>query len=316
MEVLGVVIVVWVGGQMVMKGQMTLGSLVLFYSFIRSFFLPIVFLSAQFSEFQKGLAGAVRVFELLEMKSTIVEPTQTISIPSGLVSIEFKQVWFRYREEGEWVLRDVSFYCPVGQHWALVGPTGSGKTTIISLLLKFYQPQKGQILLNGVDIQHIPTLDLRKMVGLVLQDTILFPGTLLQNLVLDQNLTEEQVSDSMKLLGIHDIISHLPQQYETELLENATNLSAGERQLLSFGRAFLKNPSILLLDEATSNIDPQTERKIKEAMQTLLKRRTALIIAHRLSTIQYSDQILVLKFGQLIEVGTHQELLELQVFYS
>jgi ATP-binding cassette subfamily B protein len=195
-----------------------------------------------------------------------------------------------------------------------VGPTGSGKSTLISLLLKFYTPQKGQILINGIDLALLSTEDIRRHIGLVLQDTLLFPGTLRENLLLGLEIPTSQLELTMQEMGL--AIDKLPQGFETELQENANNFSSGEKQLLSFGRALLRNPSLLILDEATSHIDPKTERRIQTAMNTLLQGRTALIIAHRLSTIRHADRILVLRYGEIVELGSHQELLAHPGFYA
>ncbi len=319
MEALGTVIIISLGAQMAVKGELTVGSLILFINFIRSFFMPIIHLSGQFNEFQKGIAGAIRVFDLLDTVNNIPEPEvpKEIADKTKGIDIEFRNVWFRYDDNSDWVLKDISFFCSRGQHWAIVGPTGSGKTTIISLLLKFYLPQKGEILLNGVNINDISKIELRNTLGLVLQENILFPGTIYENLTLNQNFyLESEINTLMKQLGIDSVISRLHDGYNTEIKENASNLSSGERQLISFGRALLKNPSILIFDEATSNIDPEMENKIKLAMNTLIAGRTALIIAHRLSTIQNADKIMVLKHGKLIELGNHNELIDFGGFYS
>ncbi|HEY9842831.1 MAG TPA: ATP-binding cassette domain-containing protein, partial [Candidatus Obscuribacterales bacterium] len=202
------------------------------------------------------------------------------------------------------------------EHWALVGPTGSGKTTIISLLLRFYDPTQGQILLNGVDIRSLPLAALRHQIGLVLQDQVFFPGNLLRNLSLGLELPLAQVRRVMAEIGLDRIVMRLPQGYDTPISEGARNLSEGERQLLSFGRALLRNPQILILDEATSHVDPDTERSLQRAMLTLLEGRTALIIAHRLATIEQADRILVLRYGELLEQGSHAELMAKQGAYA
>lgn len=318
-NVLGTVAVLFIGTEMVIKKQMTVGGLILFINFISQFFMPIIQLSGQFSEFQRGFSGAIRVFDLLDTENAIPDVINALNIPEKEkgINIEFKNVWFKYNDESDWVLKDLSFYCPSGENWAIVGPTGSGKTTIISLLLKFYLPQKGEILLNGVNISEVSKEELRSTIGLVLQENILFPGTIYENLTLKQNhYTDSQVKLLMKDLGIDSVIAKLQNGYDTELNDNASNLSAGEKQLISFGRALLKNPSILIFDEATSNIDPEIENNIKQAMNKLIKGRTALIIAHRLSTIQSADKIMVLKNGHLIEIGNHNELIKTGGFYS
>jgi ATP-binding cassette subfamily B protein len=311
-QTLAVVLVLWFGGRMVMHGELTVGTLILFMMFIRTFFVPIMFLSSQFNEFQKGLAAAERIFDLLDQTPLLQTPALPASLPAGPYTIEFRHVWFRYGEsesDSDWVLRDLNFFCPAGEHWALVGPTGSGKTTIISLLLRFYAPQRGQILLNGVDIATLPLAALRRQIGLVLQDQVFFPGNLLRNLTLGLDLQQTQVQQVMDEIGLDQLVMRLPQGYQTEIAEGARNLSEGERQLLSFGRALLRNPQVLILDEATSHVDPDTERSLQRAMLTLLEGRTALIIAHRLATIEQADRILVLSYGKLVEQGNHRELM-------
>lgn len=318
-NILGTLAVLLIGTDLVIKNKMTVGGLTSFINYISLFFMPIIHLSGQFSEFQRGFSGALRVFDLIDTKNLITDIESPIEIPSieQGINIEFKDVWFKYNEESDWVLKGVSFNCPIGESWAIVGPTGSGKTTIISLLLKFYTPQKGRILLNGVDLNNISINEIRNSIGLVLQENIIFPGTIYENLTLKQEkYSESEVKELMNYLGIEQIINKLPNGYDTEINDNATNLSAGEKQLISFGRALLKNPQILIFDEATSNIDPEIEQNIKDSMNKLVKGRTALIIAHRLSTIQSSDRIIVLQKGNLIEQGNHKELINFGGFYS
>jgi ABC-type multidrug transport system fused ATPase/permease subunit len=219
MEAIGTVIVIGIGSELILKKQMTIGSLILFINFIRNFFMPIIHLSGQFNEFQKGIAGASRIFDLLDTVNTIPDIINETEIPNKNkgINIEFKNVWFRYDENSDWVLKDLSFYCPKGEHWAIVGPTGSGKTTIISLLLKFYAPQKGEILLNGVNINDISQYQLRNVLGLVLQDNILFPGTIYDNLTLNQSkYSDEEVKTLMRDLSIDAVITRLKDGYNTE----------------------------------------------------------------------------------------------------
>ncbi len=314
---LALALVLWFGGNLVMDGGLSVGSLVLFMVFIRTFFGPIMFLSSQFNEFQKAVAGGHRIFDLLQQRAQVQNPTAPVTAPTGLWDIEFKNVYFRYPGAEGWTLENVSFHCKAGEHWALVGSTGSGKTTIISLLLRFYDPQRGQILVNGIDIQTLLLKDLRAGVGLVLQDVIFFPGTLWQNLVLDnQQLERTQVKSTLSTIGLDQLIERLPTGYDTRLEEGAHNLSEGEQQLLSFGRALLRDPQLLILDEATSHVDPETEGKIQSAMHSVLRGRTALIIAHRLSTIEATDQILVLDQGKVIETGSHRELIAREGHYA
>ncbi|MGE3727398.1 MAG: ABC transporter ATP-binding protein [Candidatus Sericytochromatia bacterium] len=315
---IGIVMVLWLGGQQVRNGALTIGSLILFMNFIHQFFVPIMFLSAQFNEFQKGIAGAARLFELLDEPRLYPDPVQTLDLPTPeRCQIRFENVWFRYSEESDWVLKDLSFDCPSGEHWAIVGPTGSGKTTLINLLLRFYLPQKGRILINGVDLKELDPGTWRRQVGLVLQDVVMFPGSVYENLVLgESDLPLAEIQPLLAEIGLDPVVQRLPEGYQTHLLENASNLSSGEKQLLSFGRALLRKPALLILDEATSHIDPQTERQMQNALHTLLEGRTALMIAHRLSTIQSADRILVLHYGTLVESGNHQELLAQDGVYA
>ncbi|MEK7433052.1 MAG: ABC transporter ATP-binding protein [Cyanobacteriota bacterium] len=319
LQSIATVIILYIGSDMIVKGTMTLGSLILFINSLSYFFMPIIELSGQFTTFQKGISGAIRIFELFDTKANIIEKENPLKIPNkekGL-NIEFKDVYFKYSERTDWILSGLSFKCPSGEHWAIVGPTGSGKTTLISLLLKFYLPQKGEILINGINIRDIDKDELRNCIGLVLQENILFPGTIYENLILKQNnKSETEIKELMTYLGIDSSISKLSDGYNTEIKENGNNISAGEKQLISFGRALLKNPNLLVFDEATSNIDPEIEGNIKTAMNKLMNGRTAIIIAHRLSTIETSDKILVLKHGKLIEEGNHKELLAKNGFYA
>jgi len=316
-ENIGIIIVLWVGGKMLINGELTIGSLVLFISFIKKLFIPILQLCKQFREFEKSFAAGKRVFELLNEKNEMKEKETYLVYEKGLKTIEFKNVWFRYSENSEWILKDVSFSCQNGEHWAIVGNTGSGKTTIINLLLKFYKPQKGEILIDGVNIENISDFELREKIGIVLQDSIIFTGNIYDNLILGkENYSHEDVKKTMQRLEMDSKISKMQDGYNTELIENAQNLSSGEIQLINFGRALIKNPSILIFDEATSNIDPITEKKIQITLNTLLEGRTALIVSHRFTTIKDVDKILVLRHGKVSEIGTHSELVSSGGFYS
>jgi len=316
-ENIGIIIVLLVGGRMLINGELTLGSLVLFISFIKKLFIPILQLCKQFREFEKSFAAGKRIFELLNKESNLKEKENYLLYEDGLKSIEFKNVWFRYSENSEWILKDVSFTCQNGEHWAIVGNTGSGKTTIVNLLLKFYIPQKGAILIDGVNIENISDFELREKIGLVSQDNIIFTGNIYDNLILGkENYSHKDVKETMKLLEMDSKIINMKDGYNTELIENAQNISSGEIQLINFARALIKNPSVFIFDEALNNVDPITEKKIQNTLSTSLEGKTALIISHRFTTIKDVDKILVLKHGKVSEIGTHTELLALGGFYS
>ncbi|MGH7128716.1 MAG: ABC transporter ATP-binding protein, partial [Planctomycetaceae bacterium] len=277
--------------------------------YVRRFFEPILRLSEQLAAIQKAFAAAERTFLLLREPVAIEDPAQPQSWPGLKRSVRFENVWFRYGEADGWVLKDVSFTLPAGEHWALVGPTGSGKTTIVNLLLRFYEPQRGRILIDGVDPRDMEQAELRRHVGLVLQDIFLFPGDLEANLTLGRPVPREQIEETARITLADRFIERLPGGFHADLAERGGNLSVGERQLLSFTRALVRDPELLILDEATSAVDPATEAMLGEATHRLLEGRTALVIAHRLSTIRDCDRILVLQHGELVEEGTHEELL-------
>lgn len=309
-------LVLWVGGLRALDGTLTLGVLIAFIQYVRQFFEPIRNLSDQYNMLQSAMAGAERIFGLLDQDTALPEPRHPVRVERLHGSIAFRNVWFTYDElpldgqDPNWVLRDVSFTVEPGQHVAIVGATGAGKTTIINLLLRFYDVQRGQILIDGRDIREYASQDLRRHIGLVLQDVFLFSGSVRENLTLgDSSIPFEKVQEAARLIGADRFIERLPAGYDQDVRERGLTLSHGQRQLLSFVRALVHDPRILVLDEATSSVDTETEQLIQQAMETLLRGRTAIIIAHRLSTIQHADQILVLHRGEIRERGTHQELL-------
>ncbi|WP_397547068.1 ABC transporter ATP-binding protein [Rhodothermus marinus] len=309
-------LVLWVGGLRALEGTLTLGVLIAFIQYVRQFFEPIRNLSDQYNMLQSAMAGAERIFGLLDQDTALPEPARPVRIERLRGHIEFRNVWFTYDElptdgqEPNWVLRDVSFTVEPGQHLAIVGATGAGKTTIINLLLCFYDVQRGQILVDGHDVRDYALRDLRRHIGLVLQDVFLFSGTVLDNITLgDPSIPFEKVQEAARLIGADRFIERLPNGYFQDVRERGLTLSHGQRQLLSFVRALVYDPEVLVLDEATSSVDTETEQLIQRAMETLLRGRTAIIIAHRLSTIQHADQILVMHRGEIRERGTHQELL-------
>src|SRR5271163_843920 len=286
------------------------------------FFRPIQDLSEKFNILQSAMAASERIFRLLDEKVTIESDPNAARLVDPQGEIEFRNVWFSYKHEGEiadadWVLRDVSFIVKPGQTVAIVGHTGAGKTTLISLLLRFYDVQRGQILLDGVDIRAINLQDLRRQFGIVLQDPFLFTGTIESNVRLGTTgIDRATVQNAVSEIGLGDFVMGLPEGVATVVNERGSTLSVGQRQLISFARALAHNPRFLILDEATSSVDTRTELQIREALDRLLCGRTAMVIAHRLSTIQHADRILVFHKGKLREQGAHQELLaERGIYY-
>lgn len=314
-------LVIWFGGLRAMTGVLTLGVLVAFIQYTRLFFEPIRNLSDQYNTLLSAMAGAERIFGLLDQDQALKEAEHPVEIKRLRGRIEFRNVWFSYDDvedgkEPNWILRDVSFVAEPGQTVAIVGATGGGKSTIINLLLRFYDIQRGEILVDGVNIRDLRIRDLRRHIGLVLQDVFLFSGSIEQNVTLgNPDITREDVQRAARLVGADRFIERLPEGYEQDVRERGASLSHGQRQLLSFVRALVYNPEILVLDEATSSVDTETEILIQEALEKLMQGRTSLVIAHRLSTIQHADQILVIHKGQIRERGTHQQLLALDGLY-
>ena len=316
-----IALIYWSGGNRILSHALSLGVLIEFTMFAQRFFRPIQDLSEKFNILQSAMAASERIFKLLDEPITIdTNPNAQIQVaPRG--EIEFRNVWFSYRNVGEpqdedWVLRDVSFRVEPGQNFAIVGHTGAGKTTLISLLLRFYDIQRGQILLDGVDIRLLNMQELRKNFGIVLQDPFLFTGTLESNVRLGTpGITAEAVEHALQEVGLGDYLKGLPEGLASEVNERGSTLSVGQRQLISFARALAHNPRFLILDEATSSVDTKTESQIREALDRLLSGRTALVIAHRLSTIQHADRILVFHKGRLREQGAHQDLLAQRGIY-
>lgn len=316
-ETMIMALLLYVGARWVGIGQVSLGTLVMFIGYVRMFFEPIHMAAEEIAVVQKAIAGAKRMFHLLETEELIPEPVRPVVWPALASAITFDQVWFSYGNDGNYVLKDVSFTVPKGQRFALAGVTGGGKSTVINLLLRFYDIQKGRILVDGVDIRNIATNDLRRKFGLVLQDIFLFPGTVATNVSLSADgFDRSRVVEACRAVSADRFIDRMPKQYETELSERGANLSRGERQLLSFARALVFDPQILILDEATSSVDPETERLIQEGMSALMKGRTSIIIAHRLATILNVDHILVIREGEIVERGTHRELVAQNGYYT
>jgi ATP-binding cassette subfamily B multidrug efflux pump len=316
-----IALIYWSGGNRILHDTLTLGVLTAFTMYAQRFFRPIQDLSEKFNILQSAMAASERIFKLLDEPVTIQSDPNAIPLVEPRGEIEFRSVWFSYRNVSEpadedWVLRDVSFRVEPGQTFAIVGHTGAGKTTLISLLLRFYDIQRGQILLDGKDIRTIDLQDLRRQFGIVLQDPFLFTGTIETNVRLGtpgiDNFTVERALDE---IGIGEFIRSLSDGITTSVNERGSTLSVGQRQLINFARALAHNPRFLILDEATSSVDTKTELQIREALNRLLSGRTALVIAHRLSTIQHADRILVFHKGRLREQGAHQELLAQRGIY-
>jgi len=316
-----IALIYWSGGLRILSGGLTIGVLIAFTMFAQRFFRPIQDLSEKFNILQSAMAASERIFKLLDERITIDNPAAPERVTNPIGEIEFRNVWFSYKNvpepsDEDWILRDVSFRIPAGETFAIVGHTGAGKTTLISLLLRFYDIQRGQILLDGVDIRLLDLQELRRQFGIVLQDPFLFTGTIESNIRLGTpGISRQQVEHAIREVGLGDFVSSLPPGVATEVNERGSTLSVGQRQLISFARALAHNPRYLILDEATSSVDTKTELLIREALDRLLSGRTSLVIAHRLSTIQHADRILVFHKGRLREQGAHQELLAQRGIY-
>ena len=303
-----IALVLALGGWMVTSGVMGLGTLTTFILYSQRLFDPLRQLAERFTQIQGGLTAVERIGELMEQPLEIAEAKGVDPhVAGGGGEVIFDNVSFSYRPD-EPILRNLSFRIAPGEHVALVGPTGSGKSTIIRLLCRLYEPQQGRILLDGRDIRTIPMADLRRELGVVLQDTFLFSGNVADNLRLNAPVSDQELVQVCADLGLNDLLSRLPKGLETELRERGGNLSSGERQLLAVARVAIRNPTVLVMDEATAFMDPSTEATLQADLDRLLQKRTAIVIAHRLATVEASDRILVLRRGELIEQGTHHEL--------
>ena len=310
-----VALIVWYGGRQVLTGALTLGTLVAFIQYSDRFFSPISDLSEKYTILQSAMASSERIFKLLDTEPSIASPSKTGSLTVERGSIEFRNVSFFYNA-GEPVLHDVSFNVEPGEKIAVVGATGAGKSTIISLLSRFYDVQQGEILVDGENIRNFNLQGLRSSIGIVLQDVFLFSGSVSENIRLgNHRISDEQVQKAAETVHASHFIHKLERQFSTEVGERGSSLSVGQKQLLAFARALAFNPKILVLDEATSSIDTETELLIRDALAKLMAGRTSIIIAHRLSTIQNADRIIVLHRGRIREVGSHQELLRLRGIY-
>lgn len=329
-EILGaaaIAVVIFYGGGGVLSGTISLGALVAFLSYMKMFFRPIRDIAEKYNILQNSMASAERIFLILDNSETIQQPaadigfhTESKSKPLGTVldkisEISMEKVSFEY-VKNEPVLKNISFSIKAGETLAVVGPTGSGKTSIINLIIRFYDPTSGRVLLNGVDIKENYTKDLRAKMALVMQDPFLFSDTIRENITLGgHNLSESTFQQILQDSNCKTLVDRLPEGVHTVLSEGGTSISSGERQLISIARAFARNPDLIILDEATSYIDSETEVKIQEALTKLMSNRTSIIVAHRLSTAREADKIIVLNRGQIIETGNHSELMKIQGFY-
>jgi ATP-binding cassette subfamily B protein len=303
-------LLLWYGGLRVLDGTLTVGVLAAFIQYTRRFFQPLQDLSEKFNLLQSAMASSERVFVLLDEPVTVPEPPRPATLPRPVRGeVRFDGVWFRYSPDGPWVLKDISFTAHPGRTLALVGHTGAGKTTIVNLLLRFYDPERGRIMVDGVDIRDLATAELRSAIGFVQQDLFLFTGDIYHNLTLGAPISPEAARLAAERVGANRFIERLPSGYEHRLGERGRSLSVGERQLLSFARALALDPRILVLDEATSSVDAEAEAQIQRAIAELMAGRTSLVVAHRLSTILHADEILVMHHGEIRERGNHRELL-------
>ena len=303
-------LLLYYGGLRALSGTITIGVLAAFIQLTRRFFQPLQDLSEKFNLLQSAMASSERIFALLDQPVTVHEPANPVELQRPVRGeVRFEGVWFRYSPDGPWVLRDVSFTASPGQTIALVGHTGAGKSTIVNLLLRFYDPERGRILIDGVDVRQLRSSDLRSLIGFVQQDLFLFAGDILHNLTLDAPVSPDSARQAAHRVGADRFIERLPSGYDHRLGERGRSLSVGERQLLSFARALALNPTILVLDEATSSVDAEAEGQIQRATAELMAGRTSLVVAHRLSTILHADEILVLQHGEIKERGSHRELL-------
>jgi ATP-binding cassette subfamily B protein len=313
---LAVALLLWYGGLRVLDGALQFGVVFAFTIYVRQFFNPLMSLAEKYGQVQLAMVGAERIFDLLDEKPAMTETAQPVALPQPLKGeIRFENVWFAYIAE-DWVLRDVSFVIRPGETVAFVGATGAGKSSIIQLINRFYDIQKGRILLDGVDIRELPLAELRRAVGIVQQDVFLFTGTIASNIRLNEtDITDAQVQEAARRVRMDDFVRSMPDGYDTLLGERGVTLSLGQRQLLSFARAIVFRPQVLILDEATSNIDTDTELVVQEALAELSRGRTTLVVAHRLSTIQHADQIIVMHKGRVRETGNHADLLSQRGYY-
>jgi len=312
---IAVALIIWYGGGEVVQKNLSLGVLFAFIQYTEMFFRPVRDLAEKYNILQTGMASSERIFKLLDTKIFVKNPENPLALNDVKGKVEFRNVWFAYNDE-DYVLKDISFLINPGETAAIVGATGAGKSSIINLLLRFYDIYKGQILIDDIDISTVDKRELRKHIALVLQDVMLFSGDIKSNINLwNEEIPFEKIIEAAKIVGADQFIEKLPKKYDEEVKERGATLSLGQKQLISFARALAYDPKILILDEATASIDTEAEKMIQKAISKLLKGRTSIVIAHRLSTIQNSDKIIVLHKGQIREIGNHFELLERKGIY-
>lgn len=312
---IAVALIIWYGGGEVIHNSIQIGDLFAFIQFTEMFFRPIRDLSEKYNILQTSMASSERIFKLLDNKTFIENPPKPVTLNTVKGNIQFRDVWFAYEDEN-YVLKNINFEIRPGETVAIVGHTGAGKSTLINILTRFYDINRGSILLDGIDIRNLDKRDLRRYISIVLQDVFLFSGTIKSNINMDnENISLEKIIEAAKSVGADNFISNLPNQYDEEVKERGATLSVGQKQLISFARALAYDPKILILDEATSSIDTESEQLIQTAIEKLLVGRTAIVIAHRLSTIQNADKIIVLHKGEIREIGNHQELLAKRGIY-
>ena len=312
---IAIALIIWYGGGEIIQGTLTIGVLFAFIQYTEMFFRPIRDLSEKYNIMQTAMASSERIFKLLDNQTFIKDPEVPVKLERVKGEIEFRNVWFAYNEE-DYILKDISFKINSGETVAIVGHTGAGKTSIINILTRFYDINKGAILVDGVDISKVDKKELRKHISVVFQDVFLFSGTIKSNIDMDnEDISPDKITEASRTVGADRFINSLTQQYDEVVKERGATLSVGQKQLISFARALAYNPKILILDEATSSVDTETEILIQKAIENLLVGRTAIVIAHRLSTIQSADKIIVMHKGEIRETGKHQELLAKRGIY-
>jgi ATP-binding cassette subfamily B protein len=312
----GTCVVLWYGGLQVLSGAITIGTIVAFMSYLTMFFRPLLTLSIFYTNLQSAMAGTERVFELIDAPIDIADKSGAVELKKLRGEISLEGVSFGY-DPKLLVLNNINLRIPSNETLAIVGPTGAGKTTLINLVCRFYDPTVGSIKVDGYDLRDVKLQSLHRQIGIVLQEPFLFSGSVKENIGYSRpNVSDREIVEAAKAVGAHDFIEKLPSSYDTIIREGATNLSIGQRQLISFARALLADPRILIMDEATSSVDPYTELLIRRALESLLKNHTSLIIAHRLSTVRNADRIVVLDQGKIVEEGTHDQLVARRGLYA